>query len=148
MSNRVHLVQLTPPRHSALTPAHQVEMFCALAQARRATAPGVALEIAGDAGHVRFLARTPTAAARDQVGMVFSGYYPQGAVVPLDEAADPARLPTGAGALAAELHLRGRGELPLRTLVRDEASAQLLRIIGVLRTLPAPTADPACQSRR
>lgn len=139
MSNRVHLVQLTPPRHSALTPAHQVEMFCALAQARRATAPGVALEIAGDAGHVRFLVRTPTAAARDQVGMVFSGYYPQGAVVPLDEAADPARLPIGAEALAAELRLRGRGELPLRTLERDEASAQLLRIIGVLRTLPATT---------
>ncbi len=144
MNNQPSLLSLTPPRHTVVTPASQVEMFAALAHARRATARGVALEIAGEAGHVCFRARTATAAAGQHLAMVLSGYYPQGAVLPLDGRDDPARLRAGESALAADLRLQGRNELPLRTLANDETSAQLLRVVGVLRTLP-PGLRGVCQ---
>jgi len=132
------LLALTPPRSSPITLASQIEMVAALAGARRATRQGVALELAGQDGHARFLARAANAAARDQLAMFFAGYFPQGAVAPVDDPADdPGRLHTGEAGLAAELRLRSVSELPLRTLTLDDTSAPLLRVVGVLRTLPA-----------
>jgi hypothetical protein len=140
MRDQACLLALTPPRHSTVTVAGQAEMLAALAHARRTTAWGVALEIAGAAGHVRFLARAANMAAREQLAMFLSGYFPQGAVVPLrDPADDPACLRAGEGATARELRLRTGSALPLRAHETDEASAQLLRIVGVLRNLPAGT---------
>ncbi len=134
------LLALTPPRSNPIALAGQVEMVAALAGARRATRQGVALEVVGEGGHARFLARAANAAARDQLAMFFAGYFPQGAITPVDDPADdPARLRAREAGLAAELRLRSTAELPLRTLVLDETSAQLLRVIGVLRTLPAGT---------
>jgi len=134
------LLALTPPRSSPIGLAGQVEMVAALAGARRATRQGVALEVVGEGGHARFLARAANAAARDQLAMFFAGYFPQGAVTSMDDPADDlARLRPGEAGIAAELRLRSAAELPLRTLVLDETSAQLLRIIGVLRSLPTGT---------
>ena len=64
MADDTHLLILTPPRTSPVTLAGQAQMLAGLAHARRAAGAGVALEIVGDGGHVRFLARAANAAAR------------------------------------------------------------------------------------
>lgn len=134
------LLALTPPRSSPIALAGQVEMVAALAGVRRATRQGVALEVVGEGGYARFLARAANAAARDQLAMFFAGYFPQGTITSVDDPADdPARLCAGEAGLAAELRLRSAAALPVRALVLDETSAQLLRVVGVLRSLPAGT---------
>jgi hypothetical protein len=102
------LLAITPPRRSAVTLADQVQMLAALAHARREMARGVALELVGAEGHVRFQVRAATPAARAQLDMVLSGYYPQGTLTPLDQAADPAVIRPGEEAAACELRLSRR----------------------------------------
>jgi hypothetical protein len=138
------LLAVTPPRRSAVTLADQVQMLAALAHARREMARGVALEIVGAEGHVRFQVRAATPAARAQLDMVLSGYYPQGTLTPLDQAADPAVIRPGEEAAACELRLSRCSALPLRTILDDERSGQILRLIGVLRRLP-PGTRALCQ---
>jgi len=119
MRDGVFLLTVTPPRTSPVTLAGQAQMLAGLAHARRAARRGVALEIVGAGGHVRFLARAATAPARVALEGALAGYYPQGSVVPLpDPADDPAHLRPGEAAMAAELRLRQRPELPLKILDR------------------------------
>lgn len=139
------LVALTPPRESPITIAGQAEMLAVLAGARRVARAGVAFEIVGADGHVRFLARAATPAGADALRAFLAGHYPQGSVTPLaDPTDDPARLSSGEGAVARELRLAREGLLPLKTLLDDETSAQLLRVVGALRGLP-PNVRGVCQ---
>jgi hypothetical protein len=133
------LLAVTPPRRSAVTLADQVQLLAALAHARREMARGVALEIVGAGGHVRFQVRAATPAARAQLDMVLSGYYPQGTLAALDQADDPAVIRSGEEAAACELRLSRCSALPLRTILDDQRSGQILRLIGVLRRLPPGT---------
>jgi len=147
MRDGVFLLTVTPPRTSPVTLAGQAQMLAGLAHARRAARRGVALEIVGAGGHVRFLARAATAPARVALEGALAGYYPQGSVVPLpDPADDPAHLRPGEAAMAAELRLRQRPELPLKILDRagttpavEDPSAGLQRVIGALRRLDSST---------
>jgi len=139
------LVALTPPRDSPITIAGQAEMLAVLAGARRVARAGVAFEIVGGDGHVRFLARAATPAGADALRAFLAGHYPQGSVTLLaDPTDDPARLSSGEGAVARELRLAREGLLPLKTLLDDETSAQLLRVVGALRSLP-PGVRGVCQ---
>ncbi len=63
MSAEPCLLALTPPRSSPVTLAGQAQMLAALAHTRRPARRGIALEIAGKGGHVRFLARAANPAA-------------------------------------------------------------------------------------
>jgi len=148
MSDGVSLLAVTPPRTSPVTLAGQAQMLAGLAHARRAARRGVALEIAGEGGHVRFLARVANAAARAALDGALAGYYPQGSLVPLpDGADDPARPRPGETAVAAELRLRERLELPLKIPDRaaatapqiEDPSAGLQRVTGALRRLDGGT---------
>jgi len=143
MVDDIHLLTLTPPRTSPVTLAGQAQMLAGLAHTRRAARQGVALEIAGMGGHVRFLARAANASARAVLEGTLAGYYPQGSVVPLpDPADDPTRMQPGETAVAAELRLRQRPELPLKITDHtgtppavEDPSAGLHRVIGALRRL-------------
>lgn len=149
MSDNMCLLALTPPRTSPVTLAGQAQMLAGLAHSRRAARAGVALEMTGEGGHVRFLARTANASVRAVLEGALAGYYPQGSVVLLPEPAqDPARVRPGEGALAVELRLRYRPELPLKIADRigagaspgaEDPSAGLQRIIGALRRLDGGT---------
>ena len=140
MRHEPSLLLLTPPRQRPMPVAEQVQLVAALSTSRRTTARGIALELAGADGHVRFLARAATPRARDHLASFVAGYYPQGAVRPLDDPADdPARLRPGEAALACELRLRTDSRLPIRCLLDDRDPLQLLRIVGVLRELPPGT---------
>ncbi len=131
------LLLLTPPRQRPMPVAEQVQLFAALSKSRRTAARGVALELAGADGHVRFLARAANARARDHLSSFFAGYYPHGTVTALDDPADdPARLARGEGALATELRLRADPRLSLKCLLGEREPLQLLRVVGVLRELP------------
>jgi len=147
MLDAAFLLAVTPPRTSPVTLAGQAQMLAGLAHARRAARRGVAVEIVGEGGHVRFLARAANAAARAALEGALTGYYPQGSVVPLPATAgDPARLHPGEAAVAAELRLRQRPELPLKIADRatsstavEDPSAGLQRVIGALRRLDGGT---------
>jgi len=147
MRDVASLLAVTPPRTSPVTLAGQAQMLAGLAHARRAARRGVALEIVGAGGHVRFLVRAANAAARAALDGALAGYYPQGSLAPLPAGADdPARRRPGEGAVAAELRLRHRPELPLKIPERaatapqiEDPSAGLQRVIGALRRLDGGT---------
>jgi len=147
MRDTAFLLAVTPPRTSPVTLAGQAQMLAGLAHARRAARRGVAVEIVGEGGHVRFLARPANASARLALEGALAGYYPQGSVVPLPATAgDPACVRPGEAAVAAELRLRQRPELPLKIADRpttstavEDPSAGLQRAIGALRRLDSGT---------
>ncbi len=103
--------------------------------------------MAGESGHIRFVARAANAAARAALEGALAGYYPQGSLAPLPGPADdPARLRPGEAALAAELRLRQRPDLPLKipdrtnaSIVVEDPSAGLQRVIGALCRLDGET---------
>ncbi len=147
MSAEPCLLALTPPRSSPVTLAGQAQMLAALAHTRRPARRGIALEIAGKGGHVRFLARAANPAARAALEGALAGYFPQGTVHLLSDPADDlACIRPGEVAVAAELRLRFRPELPLRTVERAgerpdvaDPSAGLQRVLGALRRLDGDT---------
>src|SRR5690242_15518798 len=106
-----YLLEVTPPRGATGGPGAAENMLAALS-----LQDGVTLEIASDAGGIRFLARAPSAAAREHLARQVLGQYPQSAVTPIDDAVhDPAHIVPGEGATACELVLREPSYLPLRT---------------------------------
>ena len=147
MRDTPSLLAVTPPRTSPVTLAGQAQMLAGLAHTQRAARRGVALEIAGENGHVRFVACAANAASRAALEGTLAGYYPQGSVILLTARDDdPACLQQGEGAVAAELRLRHRPELPLKIPERagtapqvDDPSAGLQRVIGALRRLDGGT---------
>lgn len=100
MRDAAFLLAVTPPRTSPVTLAGQAQMLAGLAHARRAARRGVAVEIGGEGGHVRFLARPANASARLALEGALTGYYPQGSVLSLpNPAGDPARVQPGEAAV-------------------------------------------------
>ncbi len=147
MRDATFLLAVTPPRTSPVTLAGQAQMLAGLAHARRAARRGVALEIVGEGGHVRFLVRAANDSARAALDGALAGYYPQGSLAPLPAGDDDsARRRPGETAAAAELRLRHRPELPLKIPDRagaapaiEDPSAGLQRVIGALRRLDGGT---------
>lgn len=126
-------LEVIPPRLNEKTPAAVETLLQALALDRGRP---FALELAGEPGRVRFLARTADAEVQTHLASQLRLAYPQAelrAVAPED---DPARPADGLAAAAAELRLRAGNHLPLKDYRdgdwRDGGADPLLALLAAL----------------